>query len=36
MTKTIKTWNPTDNATDLLPDDVFGICMKLSGGADSS
>lgn len=36
MTKTIKTWNPTENVTDLLPDDVFGICMKLSGGADSS
>ncbi len=36
MTQEIATWNPTENLTDLLPDDVYGICIKLSGGADSS
>ena len=35
--KELKYWNPvTPYITDLLPDDAFGICIKLSGGADSS
>ena len=30
-------WDPMTNyLTDLLPDETFGICVKLSGGADSS
>ena len=33
----LKWWDPvTPYITDLLPDDAFGICVKLSGGADSS
>lgn len=33
----LKYWDSvTPYITDLLPDDAFGICIKLSGGADSS